>query len=387
VSGIGTGSVRYAYQTGFTKDVTGQFLTTPEGTVALFSWRDPQGPYPRDALRLHSRDVRSFLVRAAVVDRPDAYRLFDLSRSDRVPLAVRASSPRTLTLKPSRPLASGRYLFVGTHQGMFGGRDFAYLTVVPRGAPVTPISLRPRGSVPAVIDAFLPIAAALVAGLFSGLLLRSFRRRPAGQKALWAGGFALFAVAAASEAVAQRTGWSPWLFRAYYLAGGVLTVAYLGAGSAWLLLPKRARDALVGGLVVATAAAAVAVALAPVNEASLAATAHGRPPANAALGGHAFLWAFALNSFGTLFLVGGSLYSIAKRQRIRPNVWIGGGALVVALATGLSRADSYSLVYAGQLLGIALMFSGFAFVGKQPAPRRRPAVRGAPPVPSAVRPS
>src|SRR6266511_2782990 len=34
VSDIGTGSVRYAYQTGFTKDVTGQFLTTAKGTVA-----------------------------------------------------------------------------------------------------------------------------------------------------------------------------------------------------------------------------------------------------------------------------------------------------------------------------------------------------------------
>ena len=59
-----------------------------------------------------------------------------------------------------------------------------------------------------------------------------------------------------------------------------------------------------------------------------------------------------------------------RRQRVRANLWIGGGALVVALATGLSRAGSYQLVYAGELLGIALMFVGFAFVGKQP--RRRP---------------
>ena len=44
--------------------------------------------------------------------------------------------------------------------------------------------------------------------------------------------------------------------------------------------------------------------------------------------------------------------------------------MIVALATGLSRAGSYQLVYAGELLGIALMFVGFAFVGKQP--RRRP---------------
>jgi membrane protein implicated in regulation of membrane protease activity len=379
VSGIGTGSVHYAYQTGFTKEVTGQFLTTPKGTVAMFTWRDPQDPYPRDALRLHSRDVRSFLVRAAAVDRPDAYRLFDLGRRARVPLAVRASSPRTLALVPSRPLASGRYLFVGTHQGMFGGRDFAYLTVVPPGAPVTAISTRDPRSVPAVIDAFLPIAAALVAALFSALLLRSFVSRPAGQKALWAGGFALFAVAAAAEAAAQRVGWSPALFRTYYLAGGVLTVAYLGAGSAWLLLPKRGRDILLGALLVATVAAAVTVALAPVSQGVLGATAHGRPPANSAIAGHAFLWAIALNTFGSAFLIGGSLYSILRRQRVRPNVWIGGGALVVALATGLSRAGSYNFVYAGELLGIALMFSGFAFVGKAPARRPKasvlPAVR------------
>jgi hypothetical protein len=76
-----------------------------------------------------------------------------------------------------------------------------------------------------------------------------------------------------------------------------------------------------------------------------------------------YLWAVALNSFGTLFLVGGSLYSIARRQRVRTNLWIGGGALVVALATGLSRTGTYSLVYAGELIGIAMMFIGFRLVG------------------------
>jgi hypothetical protein len=240
---------------------------------------------------------------------------------------------------------------------------------VAAGAPVTSISSKPRAEAPAVLDALLPLCAALIALTFAGLLLRG---RRSGAKVLWAIGFALFGVAATCEAVAQRSGWTPGLFRAYYLAGGVLTVAYLGAGSAWLLLPKRWRDVLLGGLAVATAAATVTVALAPVSQVALAATAHGRPPVNSALGGHAFLWAIALNSFGTFFLVGGSLYSILRRQRVRPNVWICAGALIVGLSTGLSRADSYSLVYAGQLLGIALMFSGFAFVGKRPAPRRRP---------------
>jgi hypothetical protein len=98
-------------------------------------------------------------------------------------------------------------------------------------------------------------------------------------------------------------------------------------------------------------------------------TPHGRPPENDTLGGHAFLWAVALNTFGSAFLVGGSLYSILRRRRVRPNLWIGGGAVVVALATGLSRAGSYEFVYVGELLGIALMFAGFALVGR---PERRP---------------
>ena len=50
------------------------------------------------------------------------------------------------------------------------------------------------------------------------------------------------------------------------------------------------------------------------------------------------------------------------------------GALVVALATGLSATGDYSFVYLGQLVGISLMFSGFTFVGRkiEPVPARRP---------------
>jgi hypothetical protein len=137
---------------------------------------------------------------------------------------------------------------------MFGGRDFAYVRVVAPGEPVTPISRRARTFAPAVAHALPPVAAALLAIAFALLLARSLLRRVAGQKALWATGFALFAVAAVSEALAQRSGWSHGLVRTYYVAGGVLTVAYLGAGSAWLLLPKRGRGVLIGEDALAAAA-------------------------------------------------------------------------------------------------------------------------------------
>jgi hypothetical protein len=370
VAGLGGGGVRYTLQPRLTEEITGQFLVTGRGPVKLFAWRDPQSAYPGDALRLRATDVRSLLVRAAAVDTASAYRLFDVDRNLPVRLDVRAHGPQSLSLVPDAPLRPGRYVFTATHEGMFGGQDFAYVTIVRPGEAVSPLAATSLRTEP-VARALPPVASTLLALLFSLLLVRSYRRRPAAQKALWAVGFLLFAVAAACEGAAQRHGWTPELFRTYYLCGGVLTVAALGAGSAMLQLRPRARDALLGGLAVAAVAAAVAVVLAPVDTATLAATAAGRPPANGALGGHAFVWAIALNSVGTLLLVGGSALSILRRRNVRANLWIGGGALVVALATGLSRGGNYSFVYLGELVGISLMFAGFMLAMQvRPAPAR-----------------
>ena len=371
VAGVGSSTVRYSYESTLPAELTGQFVLLPGGPVKLFAWNGPQQPYPSDALRVHAADVRAFVVRAAAIDDPAAYQLFDLGRGTSVPLRVGARSATQLGLATRSALSPGRYALVSTHEGMFGGKDFAYVTVVASGAPVTPIATATPRTAPVVARALPPVAAVLVALLFVLLLGRSFVARPGGSKALWAVGFALFALAATCEALAQRLGWTPGLFRTYYAAGGVLTVAYLGAGSAWLLLPRRGRDALLGALAVASVAAVVTVALAPVDVSALAATPSWRPPPNETLGGHAFLWAIALNSFGTLCLVGGSLYSIVRRQRVRTNAWIAAGALVVALATGMSRAGGYSLVYTGELVGIAMMFAGFRLVGAEPS-RSRP---------------
>ncbi|MDX6466003.1 MAG: hypothetical protein QOI27_1043 [Gaiellaceae bacterium] len=377
VAGIGDRGVRYTLQPKLTPDITGQFLVTPRGPVKLFSWQDPQSTYPTDALRLHSRDVTALMSRAAAMDAVSAYRLFDLSTNRPVPLAVRTQGKRSLSLAPTRPLPVGEYVFTATHEGMFGGRDYAYVTIVPPGAATSPLAPGARHTAP-VARALPPVAAALVAALFALLLTKSYVRRRAAQKALWAGGFLLFAVAAAAEAAAQRHGWTPLLFRTYYLCGGVLTVAFLGVGSALLQLRPRGRDLLLGGFAVAVLAAGASVALAPVDVHVLLATPVGRPPANGAIAGHAMLWAIALNSVGTLFLVGGSLVSVVRRQRVRANMWIAAGALVVALATGLSRGGDYSFVYVGQLVGIVLMFAGFTVPAAPPrATLSRPAVRPA----------
>jgi pimeloyl-ACP methyl ester carboxylesterase len=69
----------------------------------------------------------------------------------------------------------------------------------------------------------------------------------------------------------------------------------------------------------------------------------------------------------------GALYSIVRRQRVRASLWIGAGALVLALSTSMSRAGDYSFMYLGELVGIALMFFGFTLAGQPKRAVTRPA--------------
>ena len=143
-------------------------------------------------------------------------------------------------LAPAAPLRPGRYAFVSTHEGMFGGQDFSYLRVVPASAATTPIASNPNGHAPAVAGDLFPVAAALVAFLFAFLLLRSLIAQAGRAEGVLGGGVPALRGRGLGRGDRAADGWTPGLFRAYYLCGGVLTVAYLGAGSAWLKLPRRA---------------------------------------------------------------------------------------------------------------------------------------------------
>jgi hypothetical protein len=223
----------------------------------------------------------------------------------------------------------------------------------------------------AVGTASVPVLAALVAGLFAARLGGGCLARPSAARACWALGFLLFAGAAAAEAYGASYGWSPLTFRLYYLLGGVLSVGVLGLGAAWLHLPRTAALLATGGMLVAVPAAALAVFLAPVAAAALD-VAGLRPPANATLGGHAYLWAIALNTCGTLMLVGGAVWSLAHRRAPLANALILAGLAAVALSGTLTRvADSYALVYVGQLAGVVAVYAGFEL-----ATRPRPLTGG-----------
>ena len=81
------------------------------------------------------------------------------------------------------------------------------------------------------MEAILAFGAALLALRLAGLLAQRWRVRREAHLLVWSAGLAAYALGAAAIAAGAAGGWNEGWFRAYYLFGGLLTAALLGAGS------------------------------------------------------------------------------------------------------------------------------------------------------------
>jgi hypothetical protein len=192
------------------------------------------------------------------------------------------------------------------------------------------------------VEALLAFAAALLSLRLAGLLAARWRagRRP--HLLAWSAGLAAYALGAAAIAAGAAGGWNEGWFRAYYLFGGLLTAALLGAGS---LLLVGVRAAAPVAFVYAGLAAGVAVAApleAPVSGTSI-------PEAQEHL---AFFPARAVavagNVAGSLALVGVALAGL--RRRPLGNALLLAGFVVAAAGSalaGLGAAETAAFVAAG----------------------------------------
>lgn len=81
------------------------------------------------------------------------------------------------------------------------------------------------------VEAILAFGAALLSLRLAGLLAGRWRVSRQPNLLGWSAGLAAYALGAAAIAAGSAAGWNEWSFRAYYLFGGLLTAALLGAGS------------------------------------------------------------------------------------------------------------------------------------------------------------
>jgi hypothetical protein len=200
------------------------------------------------------------------------------------------------------------------------------------------------------MDVLLAFAAALVSLRLAAELLRRWAARRTPELLAWSGSLAAFAAASAALAWGAAAGWDDRAFRAYYLFGGLLTAALLGAGS---LL--RARVSIAAPIALLYAGLAVGVAIAmpidpPVTGTSI-------PDAAAHL---AFVPARAValvgNVTGTLAAVAVALSGIRRRPV--------GNTLIVAGVVAAAAGSAVAGLGAGggsvfTIVAAVLLYAGF----------------------------
>jgi hypothetical protein len=192
------------------------------------------------------------------------------------------------------------------------------------------------------VEALLAFGAALLSLRLAGLLARRWRLRREPHLLAWAAGLAAYAAGASAIAAGAAAGWNEAWFRVYYLFGGLLTAALLGAGS---LLLVRVRIA--GPVALVYAGIAVGVALAAPLEAPIAGTSIPEAQEHLALF-PARVLAIVGNVAGSIALIGVALAGL--RRRPLGNALLLAGFAVAAAGSavaGLGAAETAAFVAAG----------------------------------------
>jgi hypothetical protein len=200
------------------------------------------------------------------------------------------------------------------------------------------------------VEALLAFGAALIALRFAGDLLRRYRIRRAPELAAWAASLLAYAAASGALAWGAAAGWGDLAFRVYYLFGGLLTAALLGAGSL-LFAGKR----WAGPVALLYTGLAVGVALAtplsaPVGGESI-------PEAQAHLDFlPARLVAILGNSLGTIAVVAVALMTFRRRPLANSLILAGTGVAAAGSAlAGLGAAETGAFI----AVGVLLLYAGF----------------------------
>jgi hypothetical protein len=229
---------------------------------------------------------------------------------------------------------------------------------------------------------YISILSSVISFVFAAAVLARWRYKRPRHLLLWGIGLILYGIGTLTEVLLSFT-FSPLALKLWYLCGAMLTAAWLGQGTLYLLLRKQG---VANGFMIALgilSLTALFLALsAPVTAAASGYTV--TQPVSAQYkpilerNGLMILLTILLNIYGTITLVGGAIYSAylfwRKRvlaNRMVGNVLIAAGALMPAMAGSLIKAGLVDFLYVSEFLGVVLMYLGFLqATAPQPAERR-----------------
>jgi hypothetical protein len=217
---------------------------------------------------------------------------------------------------------------------------------------------------------YIPILSTLVSFAFAAAVLSRYPYKRGLHLLFWGIGLILYGLGTLSEVILGFT-FSPLVLKLWYLCGAMLTAAWLGQGTIFLLVRRRGVATGLAVVLVVLSLAALGMLLAAPVTGAAAAYNTSLPVSEQykeilTRNGVIILLTILLNLYGTLGLVGGALYSAflfwRKRvlaDRMLGNILIAAGALMPAMAGSFIKAGLADWLYVSELLGAILMYIGF----------------------------
>lgn len=215
---------------------------------------------------------------------------------------------------------------------------------------------------------YLPLLSFIISITNAILIFMRFIKKGGTHLLIWAIGMVFYGVGGLCEALYGFFGWSPMVFRLWYLFGAILVAAWLGQGTVYLLVRTRIAHITMAVVLAGSIYAAVRVFTAQLDPSLMTSSLH----TGSELSGHAIITPGVrsltplFNSYGTLTLVGGAIYSafIFWRKRIMAhraigNLLIATGAIFPAFGGAFSRFGISGALYISELLGAILLLVGF----------------------------
>ncbi len=226
---------------------------------------------------------------------------------------------------------------------------------------------------------YISFLSTIISFAFAAAVFNRYRYKQGNHLLFWGIGLVLYGVGTLTEVVLGFT-FSGLALRLWYLCGAMLTAAFLGQGTVFLLIRRRGVASAMAGVLVVVALLALGLMLAaPLTP--QAAAYNPALPVSAQYkdiltrGGVTILLTILLNIYGTITLVGGALYSAylfwrkkVLANRMLGNILIAAGALMPASAGTFIRAGMVDWLYVSEFIGVVLMYVGFTLAtAKQPA--------------------
>jgi hypothetical protein len=227
----------------------------------------------------------------------------------------------------------------------------------------------------------LSVITAAVSGVFAYMVLRRWwLARSAGKKRphllCWGIGLALYFTGALSQAILALV-WSKFFFGLWYWSGALAVAAWLGLGTAYLLIRRGniARNLNMALVLISVMTLPWTIFLTPMDSsvwhpgADMVTLYRDIMPRESR--GTVRFFSPILNGLGTIGLVGGAIYSAhlfrkknILRNRMIGNWLIAAGGLLPALGGVMDELGFPGYKYISLLLGAILIFAGFILATK-----------------------